>query len=155
LTFLPAENGRRQLHVDCAVDFRSAISRQRVRFDVTRKVFRHGAYARTNTTLGRMLYCRTAGKIFADIRNLGYTLKNILVAGRWRYFNAPRMVHNGKSLEAVWHRASLDLLATVALIDRRRFAGRIISFKAGHTLDVEMIRQIHQRGLLEDLAARS
>jgi UDP-3-O-acyl-N-acetylglucosamine deacetylase len=95
-----------------------------------------------------MLYCKTIGKIFADVRNLGYTTKNILVAGRFWYFNKPGHVYKGKSLEAAWHRATLDLLAAVALIDRGRLAGKIISYKAGHALDVEMIRELYRRDLL-------
>ena len=96
-----------------------------------------------------LIYTRTAGKIFADVRNLGYTLHNILIAGRWRYINKPYLLHEGKSLEAAWHRAALDLLAAVALIDRGRFAGTIVSYKSGHALDVEMIRQLYRGDLLE------
>jgi len=151
LTFLPAEAGSRCLTVDCAVDFRSAIGRQRVRFEAKRQAFRHGALARTNTTLWMMLYCKTIGKIFADTRNLGYTTRNILVAGPRHYINRPSLIHEGKSLEAVWHRAALDLLAAVALIDRGRFAGHVISYKAGHTLDVSMIRELYRRDLLVEL----
>jgi len=151
LTFLPAEGGSRELIMDCAVDFESAIGRQRIRFRVNRKTFRHGAFARTNTTLTRMLLARTIGKLFADLRNLGYTLDNILIAGPRRYLNAPRLLHNGRSLEAVWHRACLDLLAAIALIDRGRFAGTIISYKAGHTLDVQAIRELYMRDLLRSL----
>ena len=151
LTFLPAEDARPRLTVDCAVDFRSAIGKQRIRFDVNRQVFRHGAPARTNTTLLMMLYCKTVGKIFADTRNLGYTTRNILVAGPRRYFNKPMLIHEGKSLEAVWHRAGLDLLAAVALIDRGRLAGRIISYKAGHALDARMIGELYRQDLLVEL----
>ena len=150
LTFLPPEGRSRGLSVDCAVDFRSAIGRQRIRFPVNAETFRHGADARTNTTLGMMFYCKTIGKIFADVRNLGYTTRNILIAGPRRYCNEPRLLHNDVSLEAVWHRAVLDLLAAVALIDRRRLAGRIVSYKAGHALDVGMIRALYQHDLLED-----
>jgi UDP-3-O-acyl-N-acetylglucosamine deacetylase len=148
LTFLPAENGSRALTVDCAIEFRSAIGKQRVRFTVNRHTFRYGAAARTNTTFGKMVYCRTIGKIFADTRNLGYSSHNILIAGPRRYYNSPGLLHDGKSLEAVWHRATLDLLAAVALFGRRRFAGSIISFKAGHTLDVQTVRQIYEQDLL-------
>lgn len=144
----PAGSGRR-LDVDCAVDFRSAIGRQRIRFTVTPETFRHGAAARTNTTFGKVLYCRTIGKIFADVRNLGYTTNNILIAGRRRYGNEAKLMHKGKSLEAVWHRATLDLLAAVALIDRGRLAGTIVSYKAGHSLDVEMLRRLYENDLLE------
>jgi len=98
-----------------------------------------------------MLYCKTIGMIFADVRNLGYNTRNILVAGPRKYFNKPTHIHNGKSLEAVWHRATLDLLAAVALIDRGRFAGKIISYKAGHTLDVQIIKELYHRDLLQEI----
>lgn len=148
LTFLPPEGKARTLSVDCAVDFRSAIGRQRIRFAVNPRTFRHGALARTNCTLWQMLYTRTIGKIFADVRNLGYTPENILIAGRYRYLNKPGLMHNGKSLEAAWHRATLDLLAAAALVERGRFVGRIESYKSGHALDVQTIRELHQRDLL-------
>lgn len=148
LTFMPAEDGRRQLCVDCAIHFKTAIGRQRIRFDVTPRTFRHGAQARTNTTFLMMLYVKTLGKLFADTRHLGYTTRNILVAGRRRYFNAPLLLHNGKSLEAAWHRATLDLLAAVALIDRGRFCGRILSFKAGHALDCRAVQALTEKDWL-------
>lgn len=148
LTFLPAEGSSRKLSIDCAIDFKSAIGRQRIRFDVNRKTFRYGALARTNTTLLMMLYVKTIGRIFADVRHLGYTTKNILIAGRFWYFNKPGLVHKSKSLEAAWHRAALDLLAAVALIDRGRLAGKIISYKSGHALDVDMIHELYRRDLL-------
>ena len=151
LTFLPAEKGSRRLTVDCAVDFRSAIGRQRIRFVVNHKDFSYGALARTNTTFGKMLYCRTIGKLFADVRNLGYTSRNILIAGPHRYVNEARIFHEGKSLEAVWHRAALDLLAAVGLITGGRFAGTIISYKAGHWLDVHMAGELYRHDLLETL----
>jgi UDP-3-O-acyl-N-acetylglucosamine deacetylase len=152
LTFLPSEGGSRKLSVDCAVHFKSAIGRQRIKFDVNRETFRYGAGARTNTTLLMMLYVKTIGRIFADVRHLGYTTKNILIAGRFWYFNRPGLVFKGKSLEAAWHRATLDLLAAVALIDRGRLAGKIISYKAGHALDVDMIRELYRRDLLVQLS---
>lgn len=151
LTFLPAENGSRELDVDCAVDFRSAIGKQRIKFTVNNQTFRRGASARTNTTLGMMLYCKTIGKLFADTRNLGYTTKNILVAGSRKYFNKPQLMHNDKSLEAVWHRATLDLLAAVALIDSGRFVGTILSHRAGHTLDVCMVKELYRQDLLVEV----
>lgn len=151
LTFLPAEKGSRELLVDCALDFKSAIGKQRIRFNVNRKTFRHGAFARTNTTVWMMLYFWTIGRIFADVRNLGYTLKNIQIAGRWRYVNKPGFIVNGKSLEPAWHRATLDLLAAVALIDKGRFAGTIVSYKSGHTLDIRTIRELYNRDLLVDM----
>lgn len=152
LTILPPENGSRELHVDCAVDFKSAIRQQRVKFTVNRKLFKHGAFARTNATMGMMLYCKTVGKLFADLRNLGYNRRNILIAGPRRYFNPPRFaLPGGKSLEAVWHRATLDLLAAIALIDRGRLAGRILSYKSGHALDVIMVKELYQHDLLEEV----
>ena len=151
LTFVPPPDGKRRLRVDCAVDFPTAIGRQRIRFDVTPESVRYGAAARTNTNLWMMLYCKTIGKMFADTRNLGYTLNNILVAGPRRYVNKPNLVVDGKSLEAVWHRAVLDLLAAVALIDVGRFVGEIRSYKSGHSLDVEMIRMLYKHNLLESV----
>jgi len=151
LTLLPAENGNRELFIDCAVDFPNAIGRQRIQFTVGPGSFRHGALARTNTSIWTVLYCITVGKLFADTRNLGYTLRNILIAGPRRYLNRPKLLHNGKSLEAAWHRAALDLLAAVALIDVGHFAGTIRSYKAGHTLDVKMIRRLYRRELLQEV----
>jgi UDP-3-O-acyl-N-acetylglucosamine deacetylase len=151
LTLLPAEGGNRGLRVDCAVDFRSAIGKQRIRFDVTPRTFRYGARARTNSTFTMLLYSLTIGKIFADVRNLGYNLRNILIAGHWRYVNKPLLVHQGKSLEAVWHRAVLDLLAAAALIDRGRLAGSIVSYKAGHALDVQLMQALVRYDLLEEV----
>ena len=148
LTFLPAEEGSRSLTIDCAIDFPSAIGKQRIRFNVTPETFRYGAQARTNTTMWMMLYSWSIGKIFADTRNLGYTLRNILVAGPRRYVNKPRLHHNGKSLEAAWHRATLDLLAVIAMINKGRFVGRALSYKSGHELDVRMIRELYERDLL-------
>ena len=151
LTLMPCEPGRPSLHVDCAVDFRTAIGKQRIRLPVTRDHFRYGAEARTNTSGAKMIYCKTVGKIFADIRHLGYTMENIVVAGRFGYYNEPRLEHDGKSLEAVWHRAALDLLAALALIEEGQFVGWVISYKAGHTLDVEMIRRLYKQRMLRRL----
>jgi UDP-3-O-acyl-N-acetylglucosamine deacetylase len=148
LTFLPAESGNHSLHVDCAVHFKSAIGMQRIRFPVNSETFRHGALARTNAPLWQVVYTKTIGLIFADTRNLGYNMRNILIHSRFGYFTNPQMFHNGKSLEAVWHRATLDLLAAVALMDKGRFCGRIISYKAGHALDVDAVRTLYQRDLL-------
>ena len=152
LTFHPpTDPGRRILDIDCGVSFRSAIGRQRLRVRVTPETFRHGARARTNAPFLSMLFCKTIGQLFADWRNLGYTPRNILIAGRWHYFNPPRMACNGKALEAVWHRAMLDLLAAIALIDVGRFVGRVTSYKAGHALDVQMVRELYQKKLLVEL----
>ena len=131
------------------MDFSTAIGQQRIQFPLNYKNFRHGATARTNSSASKKLYCQTVGKLFADVRNLGYTEKNVLIAGRRKYVNEPQLIHEGKSLEAVWHRAVLDLLAALALIDRGRFLGHAMSFKAGHTLDVNMVRMLYQLDLLK------
>lgn len=150
LTFLPPEDAQKQLLIDCAIDFKTAIGKQRIQFEIADASLRHGAQARTNTTFAKMIFCRTIGKLFADVRNLGYTTQNILVAGRFGYINKPKMIHNGVSLEAAWHRAVMDLVAAVGLIDRGRFAGKIISYRAGHALDVVMIRNLLRRDLLAE-----
>jgi UDP-3-O-[3-hydroxymyristoyl] N-acetylglucosamine deacetylase len=147
LSFMPAE-GKKRLSIDCAIDFPNAIGKQRIRFDLTPKIFRQAAEARTNTNTAVKLYCQTIGLLFADIRNSGYSHRNILIAGKRRYLNEPRLMHNGKSLEAAWHRAIMDLLAAVALIDRGRFVGTITSYKSGHALDVDMVRLLYKHGLL-------
>jgi UDP-3-O-acyl-N-acetylglucosamine deacetylase len=149
LVIHPAPAGSRQLTLDCAVDFPNAIGKQRIRFDVNRDSCRHGSFARTNTSVGVMLYCMTIGKIFADVRNLGYSRKNLLIAGKRDYSNEARLIHEGKSLEAAWHRSTLDLLAAVALIADGRFAGHIESYKAGHSLDCQMVTKLYQSDLLE------
>jgi hypothetical protein len=42
----------------------------------------------------------------------------------------------------------LDLLAAVALIDAGRFAGTIVSYKVGHALDVQLIKELYNGDLL-------
>lgn len=148
LVFEPAKDGDKGLYIDCAIDFPNAIGKQRIRFPVNESCCRLGAEARTNTTLQKMLYCKTVGKLFADIRNLGYTGKNVLIAGKFGYVNEANILHNDKSLEAVWHRAVLDLLAAVALIDEGRLAGTITSYKAGHAIDVQMVRHLYTDNML-------
>jgi UDP-3-O-acyl-N-acetylglucosamine deacetylase len=151
LHLAPAERGERRLSLDVAVDFPTAIGRQRLQFDLCPAAFRHGAQARTNCSLTEVIFAKTVGKLFADVRSLGYTRENILIAGRHRYLNRPRLLENGRSLEAVWHRAVLDLVAALSLIDTGRLAGRIVSYKAGHTLDVRLVTQLLLHGLLEPL----
>lgn len=151
LLVLPAEPGDRTLHIDCAVDFPTVIGRQRIQFDVCPDAFRHGARARTNCTCPEWWLVRTVGKLFADLRNLGYTRNNILIAGRRRYLNEAKLLHGEKSLEAVWHRATLDLVAALSLVDTGRLAGRVISYKAGHALDVRLMAQLYLQDLLEPL----
>lgn len=148
LTFLPAKPGEYGLNVDCAIDFDSSIGKQRIQFDVTPETFRIGAEARTNAPYNQYLYTRTIGKLFADTRNLGYTNKNILIHGKRKYMNEAKLVYGGKSLEAVWHRATLDLLAAIALIDTGRFVGTVISYRAGHQLDTRLITLLYLRELL-------
>jgi UDP-3-O-acyl-N-acetylglucosamine deacetylase len=144
----PPQDGRPLLTVDCGISFKTAIGDQRIQFPVTEEWVRYGALARTNTPWMKMLYCQTIGRLFANIRNLGYTRENILIARRNRYVNEPRLQYQGKSLEAVWHRGVLDLLAAVALIEEGRFCGHITSFKAGHRLDVELVKQLYLKDLL-------
>ena len=148
LTLAPADPARPLLAVDSAVDFSTAIGKQRIRFAVDPQKFMYGATARTNTSALKMLYCKTIGLLFADIRNLGYSFTNLLIAGKLFYWNKALLPHHGKSLEAVWHRAVLDLLAAIALIDEGLFVGEIISYKSGHGLDVEMIQRLYQESLL-------
>lgn len=148
LTFEPHAGGAPKLTVDAAIDFPTAIGRQRIRFPLNYDNFRRGAEARTNTSFAKMLYVKTLGRIFADIRNLGYTMDNIVVASRWGYINDAKLAHEGKSLEAVWHRAVLDLFAAVALLEEGRFAGHITSYRAGHSLDCLAMRLLYKRGLL-------
>lgn len=148
LTIEPHSGAIPKLTIDAAVNFPNAIGQQRIQFPVNFTNLQTGAEARTNTSYGKMLYCKTIGKIFADIRNLGYTDQNILIARKNRYHNQPRLVRNGKSLEAVWHRSTLDLLAAIALIPDARLAGKITSYKAGHRLDCDLITQLYLNDLL-------
>lgn len=148
VTFAPNKSSIPKLLVDAAVNFPNAIGKQRIKFPVNYANLRTGAEARTNTPYGKMLYCKTIGKIFADIRNLGYTDRNILIAGKKKYHNQPRIVRNGKSLEPIWHRSTLDLLAAVALIPDALFVGEITSYKAGHRLDCDLITQLYLQNLL-------
>jgi len=151
LVFEPAKDGDHGLYLDCAVDFPNSIGKQRIRFPVNEACCRHGATARTNTSLQKMLTCKTVGLLFADIRNLGYSKDNVLIASKFGYLNKAGLVHEGKSLEASWHRAVLDLLAAVALIENGRLAGTITSYKAGHAIDVEMIRLLFKHELLSEM----
>ena len=152
LTLAPADPARPLLAIDAAVDFKTAIGKQRIRFAVDPEKFAYGATARTNTSALKMLWCKTIGLLFADVRNLGYSFENLLIAGRFRYWNEALLKHGGKSLEAAWHRATLDLLAAIALIDEGLFVGEIISYKSGHGLDVEMVQRLYQEGLLKSFA---
>lgn len=151
LTFHPATSERPKLTLDCAIDFPTAIGKQRIKFTLNTGHFKYGAEARTNTSYLKMLYCQTIGKLFADVRNLGYTADNILIAGKRGYLNEAKLIHGRKSLEAVWHRATLDLLAAIALLEEGRFCGHIESFKAGHHLDCLAMRLLYKHDMLRPL----
>lgn len=148
LTLEPCTGPRPVLSLDCAVNYPNVMGRQRIRFPLCGELFRHGAQARTNTTSAAKWYCMTIGKLFADVRNLGYNQENVLVAGKKAYLNEPRLVENGKSLEAVWHRSVLDLLAALALVEEGRFVGQVTSYKVGHALDVQAVTQLYIHDLL-------
>jgi UDP-3-O-acyl-N-acetylglucosamine deacetylase len=148
LVIKPCQGVEPRLELDCAVDFKTAIGQQRLRIRLTPETGRYGAQARTNCSALQMLFSKTIGQLFADVRNLGYTTRNILIAGRYRYYNTPGLMHNGKSLEAVWHRAIMDLVAALALIDSGRLVGEVQSYKAGHALDCVMVRKLHEHNLL-------
>lgn len=151
LTFAPNTSPVPKLVVDAAVNFSNVIGQQRIRFPMNFTNLMTGAEARTNTPYGKTLYCKTIGKIFADIRNLGYTDQNVLIAGKHKYHNQPRLIRNEKSLEPIWHRSTLDLLAAIALIPDARFVGEITSYKAGHRLDCDLITQLYLNDLLKEI----
>ena len=151
LTIHPAESGDTGLYVDCAIDFDCAIGKQRIQFDLDSASFRHGAHARTNCTFGMMLLTKTVGKLFADTRNLGYSPTNILIAKKKDYYNEPQLLHKDKSLEAVWHRAILDLVAALSLQETGRICGKVYSYKAGHALDCDMMTKLLQLDLMEEV----
>jgi UDP-3-O-[3-hydroxymyristoyl] N-acetylglucosamine deacetylase len=132
-----------QLMVDCALRFPTAIGQQRIIFPLSPELTKMASIARTNTSLAKVVYCATIGRIFADVRNLGYNTRNVSIAGRKRYVNEPRLLHEGKALEAAWHRAVLDMLAAIALIPDGLFIGKIKSYKAGHRLDCELVKQLY------------
>lgn len=151
LVFYPNDPEKNTLELDCAINFNNAIGKQRIRFNVSPETFTQGCNARTNTNMQAILFSKTIGLLFADIRNLGYTYHNVLIAGKHRYINKPRHENNGKSLEAIWHRSTLDLLAAVSLIEEGRFLGRIVSYKAGHFQDVEMIKLLYANELFREV----
>ncbi len=147
----PDDPANPRLLVDCAISFKTAIGQQRIIFPVCEELVRMASVARTNTSFGKVLYCATIGRIFADVRNLGYNRHNVSIAGRKAYKNEPRLPHEDKALEAVWHRAVLDLLAAIALIHNGLFVGRITSYKAGHRLDCDLVRQLYLNEVLVPL----
>ena len=148
LLFLPAKKGERNLRIDCAIKWNTVIGNQRVLFDVTPETFEYASYARTNCTQTQYYLALTVGKLFAATRHWGYTRKNILVHGRKGFLNEPRFPVGDKFLEPVWHRATLDLMAAIALL-RGRFAGTVVSYRAGHTLDCNAVRALVRNELIE------
>lgn len=148
----PAPADSHQLRIDCAREFNNAIGKQRITFVLNEASFNYGAHARTNATAQQKIFISTIGKLFADTRNLGYNAKNVLIAGKRGYSNEAKLIHNGKSLEAAWHRAILDLLAALALIEEGRFAGAITDFKGGHFPDVELVKLLYANDLLVEVA---
>ena len=149
--FLPAEEGQKNLRIDCAIRWDTVIGEQRVVFDVTKETFKYASFARTNATHRQYLMALTIGKLFAATRNWGYNRKNILIHGSKRFYGQPRFDVNGKFLEPVWHRATLDLMAALALIGDHRFVGTVVSFRAGHTLDCDAVRALYRKDLLTEI----
>ena len=139
------------LRIDCAVNFQSYIGKQRIKFPVNEDTFKMGAVARTNSSLKHAILCKTIGKLISSTRYLGYNKDNVLVVGKKKYINRAKLKYRGKSLEAVWHRATLDLLAAFALIDEGRFVGNVISYKANHSNDVELLRELYKNNLLAEI----
>ena len=125
------------------------IGDQRILFDVTPETFRYAALARTNATRRQYILAKTVGKLFAATRNWGYNDRNILIHGKRRFYTEPRFPVGDKFLEPVWHRATLDLMAAIALIGGSdRFVGTVVSYRAGHTLDCDAIRALRRNDLL-------
>jgi len=149
LLFLPAENGERNLRIDCGISWNTVIGNQRILFDVTPETFRYAALARTNATRRQYILAKTIGKLFAATRNWGYNDRNILIHGKRKFYTEPRFPVGDKFLEPVWHRATLDLMAAIALIGgSSRFVGTVVSYRAGHTLDCDAIRALRRNDLL-------
>ncbi len=148
LLFLPAENGERNLRIDCAISWNTVIGEQRVLFDATADTFRYASLARTNATHRQYILAKTVGKLFAGTRNWGYNKNNILIHGPEKFYSEPRFPLDGKFLEPVWHRATLDLMAALALTGEHRFVGTVVSYRAGHTLDCDAVRALYRNDLL-------
>lgn len=147
LLFLPPENGEKRLRIDCAISWDTVIGEQRVVFDATSETFRYASQARTNATYRQYLLAKTVGKLFAATRNWGYNERNILIHGR-KYHTSPRFPSGNKFLEPVWHRATLDLMAALALTGPHRFVGTVVSYRAGHTLDCDAVRALYRNDLI-------
>ena len=148
LLFLPAAEGERNLRIDCAISWRTVIGDQRVLFDVTPETFTYASLARTNATRKQYLLAKTVGKLFASTRHWGYNERNILIHGTKRFYTEPRFPVNGKFLEPVWHRATLDLMAALSLTGADRLVGTVVSYRAGHTLDCDAVRALYRHDLL-------
>ncbi len=138
------------LNLDCGVNYNNVMGTQRLRYTVNKSNFSIGAQARTDASLKHAILCKTIGKLLPSTRHLGYNSKNILVAGQNRYITKPKLFYKGKSLESVWHRSTLDLLAAVALI-KGRFLGKITSYKAGHAQDVEFVKLLYKHNMFEEV----
>lgn len=150
LLWEPAPSGGKRLFLDVAIDFPTAIGRERIRFELCPQNFLFGSAARTNCSSGEWRLLRTLGRFTAQWRHTGYNAVNILVAAANRYVNAPQSVFltpQGKALEAVWHRSCLDLVAALSLLPWRP-AGRIVSYCAGHVLDCRFLTMLCRQALL-------
>jgi len=148
LLFLP-DDGSRNLRIDCAISWNTVIGEQRVLFDVTPETFTYASLARTNATHRQYVLAKTVGKLFAATRNWGYNERNILIHGPKRFHTEPRFQVGQKFLEPVWHRATLDLMAALALTGEHRLCGTVVSYRAGHTLDCDAIRALCRNDLLK------
>lgn len=148
LLFLPAAPGETNLRIDCAIAWNTVIGRQRILFDVTPETFAYASLARTNATRQQYVLAKTIGKFFAATRHWGYNERNILIHGAKRFYTTPRFPMGEKFLEPVWHRATLDLMAAIALLGESRLAGTVVSFRAGHTLDCDAVRALVRNNLL-------
>ena len=148
LLFLPAKEGERNLRIDCAITWDTVIGDQRFHVAATTETFRYASLARTNATRKQYILAKTVGKLFAATRNWGYNDRNILIHGRRRFYTEPRFPVNGKFLEPVWHRATLDLMAALSLFGPDRFIGTVVSYRAGHTLDCDAVRALYRNDLL-------
>lgn len=153
LLFIP-DDGSRRLRLDVAINWNTVIGNQRIVFDVTPDTFKYGSYARTNATRQQFRNVKLFGWTRADWRHLGYDMNNILIHGD-RWYGTPRFELKpeeegkpSKFLEPVWHRATLDLLAALALTGSDRFVGTVVSYRAGHTQDCDAVRALYRNDLL-------
>jgi len=150
LIFSPNNEINSYSNLDCAIDFQSAIGIQRIQLPLTYEHLKLGSVARTNSTLKKAILSKTAGRFIKGIKDLGYNSSNVLIAGKKKYFNTPRLIENKKSLEAIWHRAVLDLPAVIAMADGV-FKVNVISYKAGHREDIQMMKFITEQNLFEEI----